>query len=226
MYKKENRIIKDKSRQLHYNEEYNIVKRARTFDGLYHLPKWSIIEKYIDFSKPINCLEIGTHEGQSTTFFLNKYLKQNKNSKLLCCDPFYISHWNNLSINALCYKDILLENLKNDINNQVSLFTGTGKDLYKNEVFINTKKYDLIYIDDNHSYDNTVLNIKNCWDKLDIGGIIIFDDYNEEYATYDNEEAKRWCEPVRNAINDTIFNSDKIYDLLLDDYQLIIIRLL
>ena len=226
MYRKERRIIKDKLRTIHYNQEYNIVKRARTFDGLYHLPKWSIIENYIDFTKPINCLEIGTHEGQSTTFFLNNYLKQNKNSKLLCCDPFYVSHWNKLSKTALCYKDILLENLKNDINNQVSLFTGTGRDLYKNELFINTKKYDLIYIDDNHSYDNTVLNIENCWDKLDIGGIIIFDDYNEEYANYDYEEAKAWCEPVRNAINDTIFNSSKIYDILLDDYQLIIIRLL
>ena len=226
MYRKEKRIIKDKSRQLHYNQEYNIVKRARTFDGLYHLPKWSIIENYIDFTKPINCLEIGTHEGQSTTFFLNKYLKQNNNSKLLCCDPFYVSHWNNLSDSPICYKDILLENLKNDIYNQVSLFTGTGRDLYKNELFTNTKKYDLIYIDDNHSYDNTVLNIENCWDKLDIGGIIIFDDYNEDYAIYDYEEAKGWCEPVRNAINDTIFNSNKIYDILLDDYQLIIIRLL
>jgi len=226
MYRKERRIIKDKLRTIHYNQEYNIVKRARTFDGLYHLPKWSIIENYIDFTKPINCLEIGTHEGQSTTFFLNNYLKQNKNSKLLCCDPFYVSHWNKLSKTALCYKDILLENLKNDIYNQVSLFTGTGRDLYKNELFINTKKYDLIYIDDNHSYDNTVLNIENCWDKLDIGGIIIFDDYNEEYANYDYEEAKAWCEPVRNAINDTIFNSSKIYDILLDDYQLIIIRLL
>ncbi len=226
MYRKERRIIKEKLRTIHYNKEFNIIKRARTFDGLYHLPKWSVIENYIDFSKPINCLEIGTHEGQSTTFFLNKYLTQNKNSKLLCCDPFYVSHWNNLSNTALCYKDILLENLKNDINNQVSLFTGTGKDLYKNELFINTKNYDLIYIDDNHSYNNTILNIENCWDKLGIGGIIIFDDYNEEHANYDYDEAKGWCEPVRNAINDSIFNSNKTYDILLDDYQLIIIRLL
>ncbi len=69
MYRKERRIIKDKSRQLHYNQEYNIVKRARTFDGLYHLPKWSVIENYIDFTKPINCLEIGTHEGKVLLFF-------------------------------------------------------------------------------------------------------------------------------------------------------------
>lgn len=223
---KEISFINGKIRQLDYNKEFNIIKRSRTFNGIYHLKHQDIILDWIDFNKPINCLEIGTHEGQSTTYFLNKYLKNNKKSKLLCCDPFYKSHWCNLNEMALCYEDILKINLKNnDIFNQVKIYRGKGEDLYKEE-FYQKEVYDFIYIDDIHSYKATSLNIKNCWDKLKIGGIIIFDDYNEDYAHYDREEARGWCEPVRKALDDHLFDGLKHCYVLWEEYQIIIVKLL
>lgn len=216
--------LKDKERRLHYEKSLNLYKRRRTFDGIYALEGWSVLSKYINLDNPLNILEIGTHEGQSTTFFLKKIVK-NKDSKITCVDPCYVSHWNRgkEDIN-LCYTDIFHLNMtNNDKDKIVDLFVGTGSDFYKTEQFENNK-YDIVYIDDNHTYENTKLNIDKIFPRLSKGSIMIFDDYDKKYYNFVSTtkigQDDLFCDGVHKAVNELLHSED--VNIIYQRYQIII----
>lgn len=226
-YKKiPNTFLKGKDRQLLFNEELNLYKRKRSLDGIEHLHHWKkFIDDYKD--KKINCLEIGSHEGQSAIFFLKKLLL-NKDSTLLCCDPWIKSHWLNIKGNesGLCYEDIFDFNIKNnDIDKKITKYYGTNDKLYIDDLFKNIEYFDIIYIDDIHTEKSTRLNIENCWKKLKVGGLMIFDDYNYKLANYDEEKAKFFCEPVKLVVDEFINNNNNI-EVIHEEYQKIIKRII
>lgn len=52
-----------------------------------NIPVWeAILAKYKD--KRLNVLEIGSHEGVSTTWIINNLLQYNQDSRITCIDPF------------------------------------------------------------------------------------------------------------------------------------------
>jgi len=215
-----NIIVKDKVRHLEYNKHLNLYKRKRTFDGIYHLKHWNIIGNFIDLNKKLTCLEIGSHEGQSAMYFLKEILKH-KDSKLYCCDPWIKSHWLNINPTNLCYEDLFDFNVKNNNGgSKIIKYRGVNSSLYQEEYF--TKLFfDIIYIDDIHTYKSTVLNIDKCWPQLKIGGIIIFDDYEKDFAIYDEKDAIKFCDPVKKAVNEFIDRTDNLV-IIFKEYQLIL----
>jgi hypothetical protein len=217
-------LLKGKLRQLVFNKELNLYKRKRSLNGIEHLHHWSIfIGDYKD--KKLSCLEIGSHEGQAANFILKK-LMNNKESTLICVDPWIKSHWLNLNPTDLCYEDIFDFNKKNnDVYNQIEKFDGKGIKFYKSEKFKAIDKLDIIYIDDIHTEESTRLNILNCWDKLRDGGIIIFDDYNYKLATYEEDKAIFFCEPVKLVVDEFINKNKEKIKILHDGYQLILQKL-
>tara|TARA_Y100000593_G_C4299190_1_gene332410 strand:+ start:78 stop:749 length:672 start_codon:yes stop_codon:yes gene_type:complete len=212
--------LKGKHRRFEYCEELNLFKRERTFNGIRCLAEWECISDHIDLNEEIRCLEIGTHEGQSAMYFLKNILI-NPKSTLTCVDPFYKSHWIKDDPSGLCYEDIWdLNKSNNDMNNQLIKYTGLNSDYYNSEEFKNTI-FDIIYIDDNHTYESTMLNIKECIPKLKSGGIIIFDDYDGKFCDKDDHNAGyKWTEPVMKAINDTALISKG--EIIFQNYQLIL----
>jgi predicted O-methyltransferase YrrM len=218
--------IKNKTRQLLYNQDLNLYRRKRTFDGIIHLKHWNILNKYIDFEKPLNCLEIGTHEGQSAMYFL-KYILKNPNSRLLCCDPFIKSHWLNLNPTNLCYEDVLDYNVKiNNGENKIIKYRGLNTALFK-ETWFQDKTFDIIYIDDDHTYEHTLENIKNCFPKLKSGGVMIFDDYDAKYyiENKENDDGAKFCYPVHRAVNEFIDKEQDHIKIIHKLYQIIIMKL-
>ena len=180
-WESDKQIVKGKSRRLHYNKDLNLYKRQRTFDGIHHLVHWSVIPKHIDVNKQLKCLEVGSHEGQSAMYFLKNILKH-PHSELLCCDPWIKSHWLNLTPSNLCYEDVFDFNIKNNINAgsyKINKYRGKNNQLYKEDWYqSDDNTYDIIYIDDIHTYESTKLNIANGFPQLKVGGIMIFDDYD------------------------------------------------
>ena len=215
-------ILKGLKRQLRYNKQLNLYKRLRTFNGINKLYYWL---EYIKtpFNKKLNCLEIGSHEGQSAIFILKNILLHNE-SKLLCCDPFYKSHWNLIKKNAICYEDIFNFNMENnDKMKKIKKFIGLNSDLYKLDSF-KKQNFDIVYIDDIHTYESTNLNILNCWSLINPGGYIIFDDYDANYAfkeKYDKKGAKFWCDPVKKSV-DEFLDREKTAKVIFKEYQIII----
>jgi hypothetical protein len=222
--------IKKKDRKLHYNEAINVYKRRRTFDGIRCLSEWLIIKDHINLKRKLNCLEVGSHEGQSSTFFLN-YILLNPKSKLLCCDPWIKSHWIKNDPLGICYEDIFNYNMKkNDKHKQVKKFRGYNHDLYEKKWF-HKEKYDIIYIDDIHTYESTKLNINNAYARLKKKGIIIFDDYDKKHFDMRNyKEGKDkppsfWCDPVKKAVDQLIKKNKGDLKIIYKRYQIILQKL-
>ena len=195
--------IKGKDRKIDYCEELNLFKRPRTFNGIRSMIHWKYIADHIDLTKQLTCLEIGSHEGQSAMYFLKNILI-NPKSTLTCVDPFFKSSWSRTNQSIINYEDIWdLNKSNNDKNDQLIKYIGLNNDYYKTNTFNNTT-FDIIYIDDIHTYESTILNIKECIPKLKIGGIIIFDDYDGNYCDPNDPNAGfHWTEPVMKAIHDS-----------------------
>ena len=223
MYKKQTRNFKGKNRKFSYCEKYNVVKRSRTFDGLRCLPRsWGCLQNFLDLNGELNCVEIGSHEGQSATFFLKEILK-NKDSKLTCVDPWIKSHWLKSDPTGLCYEDIFDLNMKlNDRYKQVQKFSGLNSDYYKTKEF-KIQQFDIAYIDDIHTYESTCLNIKELYPQVIEGGIMIFDDYDCEYCDpTDKNAGPQWTEPVKKAVDEFLEREKDNVEIIFQEYQIII----
>ena len=127
-------------------------------------------------NKKISILEIGNYEGNSTVFLL----KEIPNSTIECVDSFspynelqsgkdYDVIYNNFLSNTSPYEErVTIFKMKS--NEFFSLKMTSTKD-FKNE------KYDLIYIDGSHIYDDVLNDANSAIDLLNKNGILIFDDF-------------------------------------------------
>ena len=129
------------------------------------------ILKFIDPSKELHILEIGSYQGSSACLFSDLILL-NKSSTLTCVDPFDINDKTTELDNNT--KNIFYNNIKLSSNyNKISV-----KELYSNIFYsINDKIYDFIYIDGSHELEDITVDFQNCLKILKNGGIIWMDDY-------------------------------------------------
>ena len=125
--------------------------------------------------KPKNILEIGVYRGQSITLF--ELISRNLN---LNVDVWGISPLSNDGDSVSSYESI---NYKEDIKNNYKYFNlGEPKIIEafstddQSLKFIQSKKWDLVYIDGSHDYEIVLKDIFNTLPYLKSGGIFVLDD--------------------------------------------------
>jgi predicted O-methyltransferase YrrM len=130
---------------------------------------------FININNKITIIEIGSFEGQSTSYFLNNYIKH-PNSILYALDTFEgsIEH-NNEEKKSLLNKFKYNIELTNK-SNQVKIMQ--NKSLFSlSQLVLQNIKADLIYIDGSHTASNVLTDAVLAWQCCKIGGFIVFDDY-------------------------------------------------
>ena len=123
---------------------------------------YEILKKFNKF----NYLEIGSFEGNSAMFVGRNFI----NSKIYCIDSWrgdeeyydleFLRIEENFDRNILEFRNIMK-------------FKTLSDDFFKN----NKIKFDAIYIDGYHKGTQVFKDFKNSWQILNVGGILIFDDY-------------------------------------------------
>lgn len=127
-------------------------------------------------------LEIGCYQGRATIFLCNNVIQTG--TKYDVIDTFGGSLEEAGMIHAK-------NRMKDDFNyiydtflHNISFHTDIEFNIYKNysnivlpELLTLDKKYDLIYIDASHKSDDTFVDAYYAHQMLNIGGILIFDDY-------------------------------------------------
>ena len=145
-------------RNLH--KDYLKKKRASTDYFSINTYYWNkIISKNF---KKFSYLEIGSWEGNSALFILKNYTTDN----VVCVDLWEKSSEINKNF----------ENFKlnmEEFKNKFSFFRETSDNFFIN----NKDKFDIIYIDGSHESIQVYKDINNAWNFLNIGGILICDDY-------------------------------------------------
>jgi predicted O-methyltransferase YrrM len=144
----------------------------------------------------IHILEIGSFEGKSTVWFIDNLLN-NPKSTITCIDPWTSYDQKHNSINSYSenlnnkqqFSNLLdgfvftdeyqtfLHNIKETTkSSQVNVIKGFSKLVLPN-LITESKKYDIIFIDGNHTAPYVLSDAVMSWELLNNNGYMIFDDY-------------------------------------------------
>ncbi len=147
-------------KQLVYDDAGNEYKLAGNVD----MKEGAFLTKLIQEYKPKNTIEIGCAYGISSLFICSA-LEKIKNPHHTIIDA-----WQNES-----FKNIGVSNLKKAGINFFELIEGLSEIILP-QLLSEGKKYDLCFIDGNHTFDHTLIDFFYLNRMIDIGGIIVIDD--------------------------------------------------
>lgn len=111
-------------------------------------------------NEPANILEIGSYEGRSAIFFLEFMPK----ARITCIDIFLDAYEARFDQNL---ESLSARMTKIKDRSMVAL----------DALLVKHNKFDLVYIDGDHSRHGTFVNSVGSWPLLKTGGILIWDDY-------------------------------------------------
>jgi predicted O-methyltransferase YrrM len=134
----------------------------------------------LDRNNEINILEIGSHEGKSTVWFIENMLTH-PNSTVTCVDPWIDNNQDNISVysndrsssKSKNYENFLHNISQTNQENKVDIKVGLSSDILRTL----DKKFDLIYIDGNHTSKFVLEDSVLSFHLLKVGGYMVWDDY-------------------------------------------------
>jgi predicted O-methyltransferase YrrM len=169
-------------------------------------------------SRRVRVLEIGTWEGRSAVYFLNFLYQCN----ITCVDTFRGSlsllalpehrKW----VRQLPYTEARFNRNVAQFGNRVKKIKGQSVPVL-DALIARRCRYDVIYLDASHRYNDVAADSTRAWKLLRKGGVLIWDDYGwrPEYPS---------SERPKDAIDAFLDGHKQSYILLEKDYQVIIRR--
>lgn len=173
-----------------------------------HTPVWDrILAEHSPRSGFLNILEVGSWEGLSCCYLLNKL----NDASLTCVDTWQGSdeHSENLAE--------VEENFDSNtqiFGNRVTKWKGTSSEFFRQN---RNERFDFIYVDGSHYFSDVLIDALNSHDLLNLGGLLIFDDYL--WSFYEDER----LQPAR-AINVFLSKHRKDYRVVHAGGQLVLKR--
>jgi hypothetical protein len=158
------------------NNSQNQVKGIFSTDWFSgNIPHWNLIfDKYFEKTKIINSLEIGSWEGRSSLFILENLPM----TTLTCVDTWGGADEHQDLINLSSIENLFDSNTK-AYSNRLKKFKGTSFKFFN--TYSEAEKFDLIYIDGSHFVNDVLIDALKGFEHLNVGGIMIFDDYFWDY---------------------------------------------
>jgi predicted O-methyltransferase YrrM len=136
-----------------------------------NIPVWEkVLSEFKD--KPIKAIEIGSFEGMSALWLCENILTH-PDSHLDCVDPYepYLEHMDP-PLDMVKAKENFVKNTES-VKDKLTLHVESSFDYMKNR----TEKVDLIYVDGDHSARACLIDMVQSHLLLNLGGMIIVDDY-------------------------------------------------
>ena len=134
----------------------------------------------------IKMLEVGSFEGRSTVWFLENVLLNSK-SNITCVDPWTTYSQNSDTFNSYFtsesewdfrnHKRTFLHNIYNSGYMEKVNVIQDSSHLALPKMISNGDKFDIIFIDGNHTSPFVITDCVMSWYLLNKGGLMIFDDY-------------------------------------------------
>ncbi len=162
-----------------------------------HFPIWRKYCFEFKDKENIGYLEIGSYQGFSACWFLDVILTH-PSSYVTLIEPNIVLELN--------------DNIKKiDYKGKINILNTLSENALKNI----KEKFDIIYIDGDHTTPGTLRDANACWPLLKNNGIIIFDDYLWKENPDENKRPK-------NGVDMFLKNIEYKFELLHKDYQVII----
>jgi predicted O-methyltransferase YrrM len=139
-----------------------------------HIAPWCVtLSKIFDRKDPVRVLEIGSWEGRSTLFLLT-----------------YFTHGQVTAVDTWAGSDEYHYNATSELGDLEARFDGNvapgvsrlskrkGSSLHVlPQLLDEQQKFDVIYVDGSHFADDVLTDGINAWRLLEVGGVMIFDDF-------------------------------------------------
>ena len=156
-----------------------------------------------------NFLEIGVYKGQILSLIELLSKKINKKSKIFGVTPLYDADF--AQYNRLPYIKTLYSTFNLSMDN-TTIFDGLSQDQKIINSVEKEEPFDLVYIDGDHSYNSTALDIQNFGKMLKVGGYIVVDDC----SSFKNMPADlfKGILEVSMAVKDNLENNTDYQELL------------
>lgn len=129
-------------------------------------PTWISVLSHLK-DKPLNILEVGAWEGRGSIFLLNFF----PHSTITCMDIFTLGNEGLFDRNLAEYGDRVIKVRGRSVQelDKMNFPDSTSTS--------NRKSFDLIYVDGSHDRDDVIMDSVLAWRVLNVGGILIWDDY-------------------------------------------------
>lgn len=186
---------KEKMKYKPYFGSYLFSKQGNVLRH-YYLEK--LIKYYCENCNNENCkiIEIGSWAGGSAITICKALEKHSHNSKLFCIDNWtsYLNSkdndfnkWTYQTMNNATKKNKILKlflyNIRAaKVDNMIHIFKGFSSDILP---ILQSDKFDMIFIDGNHAFDNVMYDLKAAKDLVKENGIICGDDLELQYFEID-----------------------------------------
>lgn len=116
-------------------------------------------------------LEIGSYEGQSTLGVANMFPYSN----ITCVDTWEGENQGSVNDNYALVKSRFDQNIQ-EVKHRVTIFHMPSAQALP-KLLTQNEKFDLIYVDGSHHSADVLFDAVNAFHLLNVGGIMIFDDY-------------------------------------------------
>lgn len=176
-YFKSSKIVRE------HREYFKLSNRGFGEDAFHAL--WENLFKKF---KPSNVLEIGVYRGQTISLFTILAQENKFDSNIWGLTPLNSSSDEVSNYKNLNYEDDIKENFKNFNLEPPQIFKGYSNSL-EGERFINSKIWDLVYVDGSHDYEVVKNDVANAIKSLNKNGLLILDD-SSLYVEFFTDEFK------------------------------------
>jgi predicted O-methyltransferase YrrM len=121
-------------------------------------------------TKDLSCLEIGSWEGRSALFILESLPK----SRIVCVDTWSGAdeHKGSEVLNQI---EVNFDHNLSIYKSRLKKYKGTSYSFF--DQLDSHVKFDLIYVDGSHYVDDVLVDAVKAFSHLNVGGIMIFDDF-------------------------------------------------
>ena len=126
--------------------------------------------------QPLRILEIGSWEGRSALFFLNFF----ERSTIVCIDTFGGNTGEKEVYDSLA---TIMPGVEGRFDRNLASFGNRAEKIKSlsgpalEELKAQGRRFDLAYIDGSHRRDDVMTDSQAVWQLLNVGGIVIWDDY-------------------------------------------------
>ncbi len=183
------------------------------FSGNLH--NFQTIKKYLGSGrKDLDILEIGCHEGRSTTWIIDNLLDC-KDSELTCIDPYLLDD-ETTPVHEDTQKIFMSNVSKSKYPQKVIFHNSTSHDILP-RLIRDDQSYDFIYVDGSHLAADVLFDAVNSWQLLKKTGIILFDDYRGG-----NNGDPKWMIAKPAILSLMMCMNPKNYKIVINNYQLAI----
>ena len=153
-----------------------------------NIPDWTDWFSRLILEEPIDCLEIGSWQGGSATWLLDKVVGP-RGGTLTCIDTFAGSseHAGVLGGIGGTLEELFDRNIaRTGRAAQCRKLVGRSQDVVRR---LADERFDFIYVDGAHEAKYVIQDALLCWPLLRIGGFMLFDDTHFEFAEQPQQNA-------------------------------------